>query len=185
MWLFVGLGNPGIQYEETRHNIGFMVIDKIAKQYGFHNYTDAFKAKVSRGTIGTETVFLVKPQTYMNDSGKSVIEIANFYKIPLENIIVFHDDINLEFGILRTKTGGGAGGHNGLKSIDSIVGIDYHRMRFGVGHPGTKEQVYNHVLGKFTSDELIAVNVWSDKVSDAMATFISEGKDKFLKKLST
>jgi PTH1 family peptidyl-tRNA hydrolase len=149
IYLFVGLGNPGSQYDLNRHNIGFMAVDAIAEIWSFPAYKSKFSAKISEGKLGSARVILCKPQTYMNLSGKSIAEACQFYKIPLENVYVFHDDLDLDPGKIKLKKGGGTGGHNGLKSMDQHVGKEYWRIRLGIGHPGIKEAVTGHVLGNF------------------------------------
>ncbi|SFZ98480.1 Peptidyl-tRNA hydrolase [hydrothermal vent metagenome] len=150
MTLFVGLGNPGSQYEETRHNIGFKVIDSLVEDFNARDISKtSFKGKLYRSA---NTLFL-KPTTFMNLSGESIIAVKNFFKIDIEDIIVIHDDIDLPFGAVRFKRGGGHGGHNGLRSIDSIIGKEYLRVRVGVGKPEHKSQVVNYVLHDFNSEE--------------------------------
>jgi PTH1 family peptidyl-tRNA hydrolase len=153
MFLFVGLGNPGKEYEKTRHNIGFMVIDSICSRYGFSTPKVKFHGLVSEGKIGDTKVIALKPTTYMNRSGTSVSELIKFYKIPIDKIIVFHDEIDLKLAKIRVKTGGGAGGHNGLKDLDSRIGKEYKRVRIGVGHPGDKDMVADYVLHNFSKEE--------------------------------
>lgn len=151
MFLIVGLGNPGIEYAETRHNVGFMTADALAGAYGFGPFRQKFDGLVAEGRIGGEKICLLKPQTYMNLSGNSVVKAAHFYKILPQNIIVIHDDMDLPVGKIKAKLGGGAGGHNGLKSIDAAVTPGYNRIRIGVGHPqGGGEAVVNHVLSRFS-----------------------------------
>lgn len=162
MFLIVGLGNPGAEYQGTRHNVGFMVADALAETYRFSSFKSKFDGLIAEGTIEGEKCLLLKPQTYMNLSGNSVLKAAAFYKILPENIIVIHDDMDLEPGQIKTKRGGGAGGHNGLKSIDSHIGANYNRIRLGVGHPlSGGEAVVNHVLSRFskTDAELLAHNI--------------------------
>lgn len=162
MFLIVGLGNPGAEYQGTRHNVGFMVADALAETYGFSVFKSKFDGLIAEGTIDGEKCFLLKPQTYMNLSGNSVLKAAAFYKILPENIIVIHDDIDLQPSQIKAKCGGGAGGHNGLKSIDSHIGQNYNRIRLGVGHPqGSGEEVVNHVLSRFskTDSELLQHNI--------------------------
>ena len=154
MFLIVGLGNPGTEYQGTRHNVGFMVADALAETYGFSVFKSKFDGLIAEGTIDGEKCFLLKPQTYMNLSGNSVLKAAAFYKILPENIIVIHDDIDLQPSQIKAKCGGGAGGHNGLKSIDSHIGQNYNRIRLGVGHPqGSGEEVVNHVLSRFSKTD--------------------------------
>ena len=162
MFLIVGLGNPGGEYQGTRHNAGFMAIDAIAENYKFSSFKAKFDGLIADGVIDGEKCLLLKPQTYMNLSGNSVIKAASFYKILPENIIVIHDDMDLQPNQIKAKIGGGAGGHNGLKSIDSHIGANYNRIRLGVGHPkGSGEVVVNHVLSRFskTDAELLQNNI--------------------------
>jgi len=148
--LFVGLGNPGSTYEMTRHNIGFRVIDKLVSNLGARDISKTtFHGKLFRHG----TLFFLKPTTFMNLSGKSVLAVKQFFKIDMDNIVVIHDDIDLPFGAVRFKRGGGHGGHNGLKSIDSIIGREYIRIRIGVGKPEYKSQVSDFVLHDFSRDE--------------------------------
>jgi len=150
MYLVAGLGNPGEKYLKTRHNIGFMVIDKITIDLETTNINNSdFNAVVKK----TQNNLYIKPQTFMNDSGSSIIKIAQYYDIPNENIIIVHDDLDLEFGTIKFKIGGGHGGHNGLRSIDSHIDKDYIRVRVGIGKPKTKGDVINHVLGNFSVEE--------------------------------
>lgn len=153
MLLFVGLGNPGQSYAQNRHNIGFMAVDEIATRHGFGPWRAKFQGQVAEGKIGAKKAMLLKPQTYMNESGRSVGELIRFYKIDPPDIIVFHDELDLPGGKVRVKTAGGHGGHNGLKSIDAHIGKDYHRVRMGIGHPGQKDRVHGHVLSDFSKAE--------------------------------
>lgn len=149
MRLFVGLGNPGQKYQHNRHNIGFMAMDEICHRHKFNGWTSKFSGEIASGTINQEKVLLLKPQTFMNLSGQSVQAAASFYKIPVENIIVFHDELDIQPSKIRMKRGGGSGGHNGIKSIDQHIGPDYWRVRLGIGHPGDKDLVSPYVLGDF------------------------------------
>lgn len=154
MFLIVGLGNPGAEYVATRHNAGFSAVDAIAGKYGFGPWRSKFDGLIAEGRIGNEKVYLLKPQTFMNLSGNSVVKAAMFYKILPDNIVVIHDDMDLDITQIKAKTGGGSGGHNGLKSIDAHITNGYHRIRLGVGHPKTGgEAVVNHVLSKFSKTE--------------------------------
>lgn len=150
MWLIVGLGNPGKEYERNRHNIGFMAVDEIAAAHNFKPFKSKYKGDYVEGEIAGEKVALLKPMTFMNESGRSVAEAARFYKIPTSNIIVLHDELDLQPGKIRTKTGGGAAGHNGLRSMDDwLDNSSYIRIRMGIGHPGDKDRVHGYVLGNF------------------------------------
>jgi PTH1 family peptidyl-tRNA hydrolase len=185
MWLLVGLGNPGDKYANNRHNIGFMAVDAIAVEHSFPLYKKKFQGFASEGTINGEKVILLKPQTYMNNSGQSVGEAAKFYKIPLDKIAVFHDELDLAAGKIRTKKGGGNAGHNGLRSMDSHLNSnDYWRIRMGIGHPGDKAMVHNHVLGDFSKNE----SIWLEDLINSTARHVSlflQGKDnEFMSKVA-
>jgi peptidyl-tRNA hydrolase, PTH1 family len=153
--LLVGLGNPGAQYQGHRHNIGFMAIDEIAsRELGFSPFKKKFNGLYSEGRIGTRKVILLKPETYMNESGRSVQQAAHFFKVAPENIIVFHDELDIAPGKVRMKLGGGNAGHNGLKSIQACMGTpDYWRVRLGIGHPGDKSRVSGYVLSDFSKED--------------------------------
>ncbi|MCC2095298.1 MAG: aminoacyl-tRNA hydrolase, partial [Hyphomicrobiales bacterium] len=138
MLLFIGLGNPGSRYANNRHNIGFMAIEAIARTYSFPAFRNKFQGQLSEGTIGSQRVLLLMPQTYMNESGRSVGEAARFHKLDVSDVVVFHDELDLAEKKLRVKIGGGNAGHNGLRSITSHIGNEYKRVRFGIGHPGDK-----------------------------------------------
>jgi PTH1 family peptidyl-tRNA hydrolase len=165
--LIVGLGNPGARYARNRHNVGFMAADAIALRYGFPAFRSRFKGELGEGTIGGERRLLLKPQTFMNISGESVLAAASFYKIPPGEIVVIHDELDLKPGKVRVKRGGGNAGHNGLRSIDAMLGPDYWRVRIGIGHPGIKELVHPYVLQNFAPDE-----DWVAALVDAVAETI-------------
>jgi peptidyl-tRNA hydrolase, PTH1 family len=149
VFIIAGLGNPGRQYRDNRHNIGFMAVDEIARAHSFGPWSKKFRSEVAEGSIGSEKVLLMKPQTFMNLSGEAVGEAMRFYKLAPSDIILLHDELDLPAGKVRVKVGGGHGGHNGLKSMDANCGRDYKRVRLGIGHPGDKESVHGHVLGDF------------------------------------
>jgi peptidyl-tRNA hydrolase, PTH1 family len=150
MLLLVGLGNPGARYARQRHNLGFMAVDAVARAHGFGPWRAKFSSLISDGTLGDVRVLLQKPQTFMNRSGHAVGEAARFYKLPLTQIVVCHDEVDLAPAKVRIKTGGGVAGHNGLRSIAEQLGSpDFRRVRFGIGHPGHKDLVTGHVLGDF------------------------------------
>jgi PTH1 family peptidyl-tRNA hydrolase len=153
MRLFVGLGNPGAKYAHNRHNIGFMAVDEIARRQGFAPWRRRFQGETAEGTLDHERVILLRPSTYMNDSGRAVQEAANFFKIAAGEITVFQDELELPPGKVRVKVGGGIAGHNGLRSISSHIGNDYRRVRLGIGHPGIKELVHSYVLADFAKDD--------------------------------
>jgi peptidyl-tRNA hydrolase, PTH1 family len=169
MRLVVGLGNPGSRYARNRHNIGFMAVDAIARRHAFPGFRNRFKGELAEGAIAGERRLLLKPQTFMNASGESVGEAARFYKIAPEAIVVIHDEIDLRPGKLRVKRGGGNAGHNGLRSIDPLIGTDYWRVRIGVGHPGIKELVQPYVLQNFAAEEL---SDWVEPLVSAVAETI-------------
>ena len=171
MTLFVGLGNPGSQYEETRHNIGFKVIDKLVNNFGARDISkNSFHGKLYRSA---NSLFL-KPTTFMNLSGKAVLPVKQFFKVELEDVIVIHDDIDLPFGAVRFKRGGGHGGHNGLKSLDTMITKEYIRVRVGVGKPEHKSQVADYVLHAFTKNEAEVLDRLITHVSEACKTLVSE-----------
>jgi PTH1 family peptidyl-tRNA hydrolase len=176
MLLFVGLGNPGARYAGNRHNIGFMVVDAIAKRHGIGPWRRRFQGVSAEGPLGGERVLLLLPGTFMNDSGRAVAEAAHFYKLGLSDIVVFHDEIDLAAAKVRVKTGGGVAGHNGLRSISAHVGNDYRRVRIGVGHPGVKELVHPHVLSDFAKDEKPWVEALCDIIADN-AELLAKGQD--------
>jgi PTH1 family peptidyl-tRNA hydrolase len=153
MLLLVGLGNPGTQYADNRHNVGFKIVDAIQQSYKFPDFTHKFQGFVSTGQIGDQKVILLKPMTYMNLSGQSVGECMRFYKIPVDQVYVFHDEIDLALGKIKVKQGGGSAGHNGLKSLDQHLGKDYWRVRFGVDRPPESHMVSTYVLQNFYNQE--------------------------------
>lgn len=166
MQIWVGLGNPGDKYAGHRHNVGFMAIDEIARHYGYSKAKTKFKGHVyDGGLINGQKIALLKPMTFMNDSGQSVRAAMDFYKVSLGNIVVFHDELDLDFGKVRQKIGGGIAGHNGLRSIKQHCGNEFRRIRIGIDHPGHKDRVHSHVLSDFRKDE---ANLRDDMI-DAMA----------------
>jgi PTH1 family peptidyl-tRNA hydrolase len=165
MKLFVGLGNPGSEHARQRHNVGFMAADRIAERHGLGPWRKRFHGLVCEGPIGGQRVMLLKPQTYMNDSGRSVGEAQRYLKIGEGDIYVFHDELDLAPGKLKLKTGGGNAGHNGLRSISAHVGNDYARVRIGIGHPGSKDAVLHYVLRDFAKADA----VWREPLLDAIA----------------
>jgi PTH1 family peptidyl-tRNA hydrolase len=176
MLLFVGLGNPGARYAGNRHNIGFMAVEAIARRHDFGPFRRKFQGLVVEGAIARERVLLLLPGTYMNESGRAVAEAARFYKLDLEQIVVFHDEVDLAPAKVRVKVGGGVAGHNGLRSITAHIGNDYKRVRIGIGKPAAKELVPMHVLGDFGKAE----RAWVDALCDIMAEnagLLVEGRD--------
>ena len=176
MRLFVGLGNPGSKYAGNRHNIGFMAIDEIARRHRFAPWRGRFQGQVCEGQVGSERVLLLKPQTYMNESGQSVGEAMRFFKIGLTDLSVFHDELDLAPAKLRVKIGGGNAGHNGLRSITAHCGNDYRRVRLGIGHPGDKALVLHFVLADFAKAEWPWVEDLCTACADA-AQLLADGED--------
>jgi PTH1 family peptidyl-tRNA hydrolase len=176
MLLWVGLGNPGRDYSNNRHNIGFKALEAIARAHGFSTARAKFHGLVTEGTIAGQRVLLLAPQTYMNESGRAVAEAARFHKIPLADIVVFHDELDLASAKLRIKVGGGDAGHNGLRSITAHMGPGYKRVRLGIGHPGDKAQVHNFVLGDFAKSEAAWVGALCDALA-ANAGLLAKGDD--------
>ncbi|WP_316203665.1 aminoacyl-tRNA hydrolase [Bradyrhizobium sp. SZCCHNS3051] len=166
MLLFVGLGNPGAKYARNRHNIGFMAVDEIARRHRFSPWRRRFQGETSEGTLDSERVILLKPTTYMNESGRAVQEAASFFKLGVGDVTVFQDELELPPGKLRLKVGGGIAGHNGLRSISAHLGNDYRRVRLGIGHPGVKELVHGHVLSDFAKSEMPWVEALCEAVAD-------------------
>ena len=158
MYLLVGLGNPGLEHAENRHNVGFMCLDEVRKSYGFPSEKQKFSGFLTEGVIEGEKVYLFKPLTYMNRSGQAVAEAARFFKIPPERVIVFHDDLDLIPGKVQMKHGGGHGGHNGLRDLDAHMGNQYWRVRVGIGRPLHKGAVTSYVLSNFSKEE----HIWLD-----------------------
>ncbi|MBU6235641.1 MAG: aminoacyl-tRNA hydrolase [Alphaproteobacteria bacterium] len=185
VWLIVGLGNPDTEHEGNRHNIGFMALDRIAADGDLPEWRKKFHAHVNETGFRGQRALLMKPQTYMNRSGLSVAEAAKFYKIPVDKIIVLHDELDLPFGKVRVKKGGGAAGHNGLKSIDADFGSqDYWRIRIGIGHPGDKSRVSGYVLSDFTKEERHQADIVVAGISRHMDLMLA-GKDaEFMTKVS-
>ena len=165
MRLFVGLGNPGAKFAGQRHNIGFAVVDEIARRHGFAPWRRRFQGETAEGTLDRERVVLLRPLTFMNESGRAVQEAANFFKLSAGEITVFQDELELPPAKVRVKIGGGIAGHNGLRSISSNIGNDYRRVRIGIGHPGIKELVHSYVLSDFAKSE----RPWVEALCEAIA----------------
>src|SRR5215831_4077983 len=176
MRLVVGLGNPGAEHVGNRHNIGFMVVQEIARRHGIGPWRRRFQGVATEGTIGAERVLLLLPGTYMNDSGRAVGEAAHFYKLPLSDIVVVHDEVDLPAGKVRVKTGGGVAGHNGLRSISAHIGNEYRRVRIGIGHPGDKDLVEHFVLSPFAKSERDWVETLCGAIADS-AGLLAHGED--------
>ena len=164
--LMVGLGNPGSQYEQTRHNAGFWLVEEIARLKGAQFRPESkFSGEVCKLTLEGRDIWLLKPDTFMNRSGLAVFKLASFYKIPVENILVAHDELDLEPGTARLKSAGGHGGHNGLRDIIAQMGKEFHRLRIGIGHPGHRDQVSDYVLHRASKDEQISIE---NSIDDAL-----------------
>ena len=184
MFLVVGLGNPGEKYARNRHNIGFMAADEIVRRHSFSAYRSKFQGELAEGKIGTDKVLVLKPQTFMNESGRSVHEAASFYKIATEDIIVLHDELDLEPGKLRVKRGGGHAGHNGLRSIHAHLSEHYARVRLGIGHPGHKDKVTGHVLNDFAKADAEWLTPLLDAVADNMDALLDERDSDFMSRVA-
>lgn len=184
MLIFAGLGNPGAKYQDNRHNIGFMAVDAIHRKLPFAPWSKKFKSAVSEGEIDGEKVLLMKPQTFMNLSGEAIGEAMRFYKLTPADLTVFHDELDLPAAKVRVKTGGGNGGHNGLRSIDAHCGRDYRRVRLGIGHPGVKELVHNHVLGDFAKADLAWLEPLLDDIALNAGLLLKGDGSQFMNKLS-
>lgn len=182
--LIVGLGNPGLNYQGTRHNIGFAMIDAIAEQLSFSSFILKFSAFISSKVIGQNKITLMKPQTYMNLSGQAVSQIVHFYKISLDNLIVIHDDLDLELAKIKMKIAGGAGGHNGVKSIDQHLGPNYYRVRIGIGRPVNGQESSNFVLNKFNQDEEAVINTLQKDLVENLELILAKDLPSFMNKMS-
>ncbi len=184
MLLVVGLGNPGAEHARNRHNIGFMAVDAIVRRHAFGPFRAKFHGEIAQGDVAGARVLALKPTTYMNDSGRSVAAAAGFFKIPPADVVVLHDELDLAGGRLRVKRGGGHAGHNGLRSIHAHLGADYRRIRLGIGHPGDKDQVTQHVLRDFAK----ADDAWLEKLLEAIAdgfALVVDGDDSgFMSKVA-
>ena len=179
MLLFVGLGNPTPDSENNRHNVGFKIIDSINKKFGLSKQKPKFKGLLTTGNIGNEKVYAIKPLTFMNNSGICIREVIEYFKINVEDIIVFHDDLDVEFGKIKTKLGGSSAGHNGIASIDKFIGKDYSRVRVGIGKPKNNIEVADYVLQNFDEDENIGIEKISKNISDSISILIEKKLDLF------
>jgi len=185
MLLWVGLGNPEPGMARHRHNIGFLALDVIARRHGFSPWRQRFKGHVAEGMIGGEKILALKPMTYMNASGESVQAAAAFFKIPPSDILVFHDELDLAPGKVRVKRGGGAAGHNGLRSMDQLLGTpDYWRVRLGIGHPGDKARVLGYVLGDFAKSDMDWLLPCLDAVADEAALLATGKTEDFMTRIA-
>jgi PTH1 family peptidyl-tRNA hydrolase len=184
MWCVVGLGNPGAKHAHQRHNIGFMAVDRMAQSVDAPKFSAKFQGQVAQARIADQPCLLLKPQTFMNLSGKSVQAAAGFYKIPPEKIIVLHDELALNLGKLRIKQGGGHNGHNGLRDIDQHIGKNYWRMRLGIAHPGDKDRVSQHVLSDFAKDEQAPLADFLDDLTRYFPLFFSHSPEGLMSKMA-
>jgi PTH1 family peptidyl-tRNA hydrolase len=183
MLLFVGLGNPGAKYAHNRHNIGFMAVGEIARRHGFAPWRRRFQGETAEGTLDRGRVVLLRPSTFMNESGRAVQEAASFFKLSAGEITVFQDELELPAAKVRVKVGGGIAGHNGLRSISSHVGNDYRRVRLGIGHPGVKELVHGYVLSDFAKDERPWVVALCEAIADNAGLLVTERDSTFQNKV--
>ncbi len=184
MQLLAGLGNPGTKHENDRHNIGFMAVERFARRHNFSSWSSKFQGLLCEGQLCGEKVLCLKPQTFMNLSGQSVGEVMRFYKLEAEALTVIYDELDLPLGKVRVKTGGGAGGHNGIKSIDGHVGKEYRRVRIGIDHPGDKKQVTNYVLGSFSKAEVPLRDAVLDAVADCGELLVAGNDNEFMNRVA-
>jgi len=185
MRLIVGLGNPGARYARNRHNIGYRTVEAIARRYGVPAFRSRFKGELAEGVIAGARRLLLRPETFMNASGESVLAAMSFFKIAPGEIVVIHDELDLRPGKVRVKRGGGSAGHNGLRSIDAMIGPDYWRVRLGIGHPGIKELVHPYVLQNFTADEeRLIVPPLLDAVAETIPLLLEGAPDAFMSEVA-
>ena len=179
MLLFVGLGNPTPDSENNRHNIGFKIIDALNLKFSLSKQKPKFKGLLTTGNIDKEKVYAIKPLTFMNNSGICIRELIEYFKIDAEDVFVFHDDLDIEFGKVKAKFSGSSAGHNGIESIDKFIGKDYSRIRIGIGRPKTKADVTDHVLKDFDEDEMLKLEIITKNITDSMSILIKKKWDLF------
>ena len=179
MLLFVGLGNPTPNSENNRHNIGFKIIDAINQKFGLSKQKPKFKGLLTTGTIDGKKVYAIKPLTFMNNSGICIRELIEYFKIEAENVIVFHDDLDIDFGKIKTKFGGSSAGHNGIESIDKFIGKEYSRVRIGIGHTKDDIDVSDHVLQDFNEDEKEEISSITESITESLSILIDKKLDLF------
>ena len=179
MLLFVGLGNPTPDSENNRHNVGFKIIDSINKKFALSKQKPKFKGLLTTGNIGEEKVYAIKPLTFMNNSGTCIRELIEYFKIEAEDVIVFHDDLDIEFGKIKAKFGGSNAGHNGIASIDKFIGKDYSRVRIGIGKPKTNIEISDFVLQNFTEEESMGIEKITKDINDSISILIEKKLDLF------
>ena len=179
MFLFVGLGNPTPNSENNRHNIGFKIIDAINRKFGLSKQKPKFKGLLTTGNINEKKIYAIKPLTFMNNSGICIRELIEYFKINAQNVIVFHDDLDIDFGKIKTKFGGSSAGHNGIESIDRFIGKDYSRVRIGIGKPKTEIAVTDHVLKDFDEDEKEELKKITDSIIKSLSILLDKKLDLF------
>ena len=179
MLLFVGLGNPTPDSENNRHNIGFKIIDAINQKFGLSKQKPKFKGLLTTGNINKTKVYAIKPLTFMNNSGICIRELIEYFKIDAEDVIVFHDDLDIDFGKIKAKFGGSSAGHNGIESIDKFIGKEYSRVRIGIGKPKSKADVSNHVLKDFDEEEKIELEKITNDITKSISILIDKKLDLF------
>ena len=179
MFLFVGLGNPSPDNENNRHNIGFKIIDAINEKFSLSKQKPKFKGLLTTGTIEGKKVYAIKPLTFMNNSGVCIRELIEYFKIDAEDVIVFHDDLDIEFGKIKAKFGGSSAGHNGIASIDKFIGKDYSRVRIGIGKPKGNTEVADYVLQNFDEDESMGIEKISKDITDSISILVKKKLDLF------
>lgn len=185
-FLVAGLGNPGPEYENTRHNIGFGVLDRLAERFNTEITKSGYSSLYAEVTYSENKIFLLKPQTFMNNSGRAVSEIKKFFKIPTKNLIIIYDELDLPLGSFKIKSGGGAAGHNGIRSILNSLGDDkFTRIRFGIGKPSSREKTVSHVLSRFSKDENHIVDDMIDKAGEAVMEIIDNGVNSAMNKFNS
>ena len=179
MLLFVGLGNPTPDSENNRHNVGFKIIDSINKKFSLSKQKPKFKGLLTTGIVGDQKVYAIKPLTFMNNSGICIRELIEYFKIDPEDVVVFHDDLDVEFGKIKAKFGGSSAGHNGIESIDKFIGKDYSRIRIGIGKPNSKSDVTEHVLKDFDEEEIKDLKKITANITDSLSILLDKKLDLF------
>ena len=179
MLLFVGLGNPTPDSENNRHNVGFKIIDNINKKFGLSKQKPKFKGLLTTGNVGGQKIYAIKPLTFMNNSGICIRELIEYFKIDAEDVIVFHDDLDVDFGKIKAKFGGSSAGHNGIASIDKFIGKDYSRVRIGIGKPKENMEVGDFVLQNFDEDEMLEIEKISNNINDSISILVEKKLDLF------
>ena len=179
MLLLVGLGNPGSNYTNTRHNIGFKIIDAINSHFKLSKQKPKFKGLLTTGNIESKKIYAIKPLTFMNNSGTAIKELIDYFKIDSKDVFVFHDDMDIDFGKIKAKFGGGSAGHNGIESIDKFIGKDYSRVRIGIGKPKGSIEVADYVLQNFDEEEAIGIKKISENITDSISILVEKKLDLF------